>query len=375
MDNNGRIPLNKFKVVYVAPMKALVKEIVSNFSLKLNSFGIKVRELSGDINLTKAELSETQIIISTPEKWDIITRKAGEKAFTELVKLIIVDEIHLLHDTRGAVIESIIARTVRKMESTNEKVRVVGLSATLPNYEDVGAFIHVKKEGIFYFDSSYRPIPLEQRYIGITEKKSVKKMLLMNEIVYEKVMERVGKKQIIVFVHSRKETARTAKALRDMAVNGGFDSFLAPGVRDDYAKILAEDIDKIRDRDLRELLPFGIAIHHAGLSRAEREIVEDYFNDEGCVQVIVSTATLAWGVNLPAHTVIIKGTQVYDPEKGNWTELSPQDVLQMIGRAGRVGQGVSIGEGIIVTSHQELQFYLSLLNQQVNSSYLTLASY
>lgn len=46
-------------------------------------------------------------------------------------------------------------------------------------------------------------------------------------------------------------------------------------------------------------------------------------------QVLVSTATLAWGVNLPAHTVIIKGTQVYSPEKGRWTELGALDILQV----------------------------------------------
>lgn len=65
-------------------------------------------------------------------------------------------------------------------------------------------------------------------------------------------------------------------------------------------------------------------------------------------QVLVSTATLAWGVNLPAHTVIIKGTQVYNPEKGAWGELSPLDVMQMFGRAGRP-QYDSFGEGIIIT--------------------------
>lgn len=48
-----------------------------------------------------------------------------------------------------------------------------------------------------------------------------------------------------------------------------------------------------------------------------------------CLQVLVSTATLAWGVNLPAHTVILKGTQMYSPEKGTWVELSPLDVLQV----------------------------------------------
>ena len=55
-------------------------------------------------------------------------------------------------------------------------------------------------------------------------------------------------------------------------------------------------------------------------------------------------------MNLPAHTVIIKGTQIYSPEKGKWVELSPQDVLQMMGRAGRP-QYDTVGEGIILTNH------------------------
>ena len=65
---------------------------------------------AGDIGLSKAEIEETQIIVTTPEKWDIITRKSGERAFTQLVKLVIIDEVHLLHDDRGPVLEAIIAR-------------------------------------------------------------------------------------------------------------------------------------------------------------------------------------------------------------------------------------------------------------------------
>ena len=49
--------------------------------------------------------------------------------------------------------------------------------------------------------------------------------------------------------------------------------------------------------------------------------------------MLVSTATLAWGVNLPAHAVVIRGTDVYRPDKGAWGELSSMDVLQMLGRA------------------------------------------
>lgn len=65
---------------------------------------------------------------------------------------------------------------------------------------------------------------------------------------------------------------------------------------------------------------------------------------------MVSTATLAWGVNLPAHTVIIKGTQVYSPEEGRWIELSLQDVMQMLGRAGRPRFDTE-GEGLILTGY------------------------
>lgn len=77
---------------------------------------IKVRELTGDIKLNKYEIEETQVIVTTPEEWDIITRKQGDKAYVNLVKLLIIDEIHLLHDSRGPVLESLIARTIRSIE-------------------------------------------------------------------------------------------------------------------------------------------------------------------------------------------------------------------------------------------------------------------
>ena len=58
------------------------------------------------------------MIITTPEKWDIITRKSGDRTYTQLVRLIIIDEIHLLHDDRGPVLESLVARTIRQVETT-----------------------------------------------------------------------------------------------------------------------------------------------------------------------------------------------------------------------------------------------------------------
>ena len=56
--------------------------------------------------------------MATPEKWDIITRKSGEKTYLEFVRLLIIDEIHLLHDSRGPVLEAIVTRTIRYIQSS-----------------------------------------------------------------------------------------------------------------------------------------------------------------------------------------------------------------------------------------------------------------
>lgn len=77
----------------------------------------QVRELTGDMQLTKAELAATQMIVTTPEKWDVITRKGGDVSMASLVRLLIIDEVHLLNDDRGPVIETLISRTLRQVPS------------------------------------------------------------------------------------------------------------------------------------------------------------------------------------------------------------------------------------------------------------------
>jgi pre-mRNA-splicing helicase BRR2 len=361
----GEIALDDFKIIYIAPLKALVAEQVGNFGKRLEPYGIKVSELTGDRQLTKQQIAETQIIVTTPEKYDVITRKATDTSYINLVRLICIDEIHLLHDDRGPVIESIVSRTLRRNEQTGDHVRIVGLSATLPNYRDVASFLRVDPDkGLFHFDGTFRPCPLKQEFIGVTDKKAIKQLKIMNDVCYTKVLEQVGenRNQMLIFVHSRKETAKTAKYIRDKALE---EESIGKILRSDAAsrEILREEAEAVQNADLKDVMPYGFGIHHAGMSRADRTIVEDLFAD-GSIQVLVCTATLAWGVNLPAHTVIIKGTQIYSPEKGSWVELSPQDVLQMLGRAGRP-QYDTYGEGIIITTQAEIQYYLSLLNQQL----------
>lgn len=228
---NGVLRKDDFKIVYIAPMKALAAEMVANFGKRLEPLGIVVKELTGDIQLTKQEIMQTQMLIATPEKWDVVTRKSlGDVSLSLLVRLLIIDEVHLLHDERGSVIETIVARTLRQVESSQKMIRIVGLSATLPNYLDVARFLNVNPaRGLFFFDSRFRPVPLAQTFIGVKSLNKMKQLEQMDEVVYERALKMVKNgHQVMVFVHARNATVKTAMKLRDMAKNmGEIDLFRA----------------------------------------------------------------------------------------------------------------------------------------------------
>ncbi|GLE11397.1 hypothetical protein PINS_up023784 [Pythium insidiosum] len=110
---------------------------------------------------------------------------------------------------------------------------------------------------------------------------------------------------------------------------------------------LLERLQKSRNKELRDLVAYGLGIHHAGMLRSDRNLAEELFA-RGYIRVLCCTATLAWGVNLPAHSVLIKGTQVYNADKGGLTQL-------------RRPQFDSSGDAVLVTTQDQLPHYLRLL--------------
>ena len=359
------VQADDFKIIYVAPMKALAAEVTEKLGRRLAWLGIQVRELTGDMQLTKREIAATQIIVTTPEKWDVVTRKStGDTELVQKVRLLIIDEVHMLHDARGAVIESLVARTERQVESTQSLIRIVGLSATLPNYVDVADFLKVNRNaGMFYFDASFRPVPLEQHFIGVKGRAGTKTSREnLDYVTFEKVKELLKQdKQVMIFVHSRKDTVNAARTLYQMAVDEGIaDLFASPG--EPAYEAAMRDLKTARGRELRDIVPKGFGCHNAGMARTDRNFVERIFS-EGAIRVLCCTATLAWGVNLPAAAVIIKGTQLYSAEAGKFVDLGILDVLQIFGRAGRP-QFQDSGIGYICTTHDKLQHYLSAITQQ-----------
>lgn len=361
------VDYDEFKIVYVAPLKALAAEIVEKYAQKLKWLGITVRELTGDMQLSKAEIMTTQIIVTTPEKWDVVTRKLiGDDDLVAKVKLLIIDEVHLLHEDRGSVIETLVARTLRQVESTQQMIRVVGLSATLPNYMDVADFLGVNRNiGMFFFDQLFRPCPLKQEVLGARGKAGSKTAREnIDRISYERLLDHILEgRQVMVFVHSRKDTVKTARTFISMAqANGQLGYFDASDLCDSYDRFKREMGTKNRNKDMKELFQYGFGVHHAGMLRTDRNVTEKMFLS-GAIKVLCCTATLAWGVNLPAAVVIVKGTQVYDAKQGGFVDLGISDVIQIFGRAGRP-QFEKFGTGILCTTSDRLDHYVSLLSQQ-----------
>ncbi|CAI6000970.1 unnamed protein product, partial [Closterium sp. NIES-64] len=413
---NGVLQKNDFKIVYVAPMKALAAEMAAAFGRRLAPLGLSVRELTGDMQLTKREMEETQMIVTTPEKWDVITRKSSDVSMASLVRLLVIDEVHLLNDDRGPVIETLVARTLRQVESSQSMIRIVGLSATLPNYTEVAQFLRVNLDtGLFYFDASYRPVPLSQQYIGVSEPNFARRNTLMHEIAYEKAMNAVKNgKQAMVFVHSRKDTVKTARILMETAQRNGESELFNPQEQPQY-KLMEKDVMRSRNREMGELFQAGFGIHHAGMLRPDRSLTEKLFSmgliksihhagmlrpDRSLIENLFSMGLIKHGAHqgmlhpdrslteklfsmglikhetfdmlCPDRSLIeklfsmglIKGTQLYDAKVGGFRELGMLDVMQIFGRAGRP-QFDSSGEGIIITAHNQLAHYLRLMTHQL----------
>lgn len=289
------------KVVYIAPMKALVRERVDDWKIKIErNMGRRVVELTGDVTPDIGTIMAADVIVTTPEKWDGVSRGWPSRSYVREVALIIIDEIHLLGEDRGPVLEMIVSRTNFICRRTNEKIRILGLSTAVANANDLAAWLSIRKVGLYNFSPSVRPVPIEVHVSGFSGKHYCPRMASMNKPAYRAIKKFSPEKPVIIFVSSRRQTRLTAMDLISLMA-GDVHTFGLP-----YLRISPDELDNIlecvSDANLKHTLSFGIGMHHAGLREGDRKLVEELFASQK-IQVLITTATLAWGVNLPAHAV------------------------------------------------------------------------
>ena len=160
----------RFKVVYQAPTKSLCAERFRDWHAKFWGLNLKCAELTGDTDYTQLRsVQNSQIIITTPEKWDSMTRKwKDHMRLMQLVKLFLIDEVHILKETRGATLEAVVSR----MKNTGSNIRFVALSATIPNSEDIATWLgrdttnqHIPAHRE-HFGEDVRPVKLQKFVYG-----------------------------------------------------------------------------------------------------------------------------------------------------------------------------------------------------------------
>jgi replicative superfamily II helicase len=150
------------KVVYIAPLKALVRERVQDWRQRLMpQMKRKLVELTGDITPDLETIQNADIIITTPEKWDGVSRSWKSRGYVSSVSCIIIDEIHLLGGDRGPILEVIVSRMNYISSQRDQKIRIIGLSTALANASDLADWLGIGNVGLFNFRHSVRPVPLE----------------------------------------------------------------------------------------------------------------------------------------------------------------------------------------------------------------------
>jgi len=350
-----------------------------------------VLELSGDTHHDQSALQRADILVCTPEKWDLISRgwrraTQSNQSFVFRVRLLVLDEVHLLGEDRGAVLEAIVSRTrlisrhvnqqqledgskrvgsvpPNNSDSEHELTRIVGLSTALANPVDLADWMGIdtkghgprNRRGLYNFRPSVRPVPTTVHVQGYPGKHYCPRMATMNKPCFAAIKELSPTKPTLIFVASRRQTRLTAFDIISYAASDDLPKMFL-GCTDTFVDSVAE---RIADEALRHTITYGIGLHHAGLSSSDRDIVEKMFL-KGEIKVLVATATLAWGVNLPAHLVIVKGTEYFDGKSSRYVDYPLTDVLQMIGRAGRPGFDTE-AEAVVMVASDKKTFYKKFL--------------
>ncbi|CAB4017489.1 helicase POLQ-like [Paramuricea clavata] len=279
---------------------------------------------------------------------------------------------------RGATLEMCLAKILFCSSST----QVIGMSATLSNIADLQRFLNAE-----IYINEFRPVELKE-YIKVESE------------IYEVKNDKVGRNEEIPLKRSRKikhESSDPTLSINDpdhlsvlvQEVIPKYSCLLfcptkqnCQNVAKLLAKTLSGEFKKVKVKEkrdllrslkvnadgicpvLRQVIPYGIAYHHGGLTMDERKLIEEAYS-QGTLCLLTCTSTLAAGVNLPAKRVILR-----NPYIGK-NVITRSQYKQMIGRAGRAGIDTS-GESILLMDKRDKDKVLKLINAPLESCHSSL---
>lgn len=339
----------KTKVFYLVPQKALAEEKYRELSARYEEAQIRVVVSSRDHREhdTRIVRRDFQIAVVVFEKLQSLL--VTHPSLVQAVGLVVVDELQMLTDEeRGPGLELLLT----KLKLATSRPRIVGLSAVLGRAELLAEWLEAR-----LLVETRRPVELRKgvlcdgvfRYrehngtgegaeaILVPTSKDRGELL----VAAADTLARAGE-QVLVFVPDRATAVRAARQLSARVLLPAAEAVI---------ERLRESEETHARTELTETLGSGVGFHHADLTLEERGAVEEGFRS-GEIRALVSTSTLAVGMNLPAKNVLLDGRRwrlLKEYRRWSLEDLSRSEYENMSGRAGRLSLTSDFGRSILVT--------------------------
>ncbi|HOZ48917.1 MAG TPA: DEAD/DEAH box helicase [Candidatus Hydrogenedentes bacterium] len=356
--------LRRKKVVYLVPLKALAEEKYRDFSEKYTPYGINVIISTRDRREfdQRLENGNFSIAVVVYEKLAQLLVRRPEQI--EEIALVVADELEILSDPeRGSMAELLLTRILyphagspdAKLQNAvaTDRPRVIGLSAVIGEADRLAEWMQaalvtyerrpvelrygILHDGVFRYRTYNEFGEGEETLVGGASDAP-------SEVIAENVHRFVEQGEpCLIFVKSKHESRHGAELLAEQLSQ--------PAAVNAIEALRKLEATRSRDALIRTLNS-AVAFHNADLSPEERRVVEQAFRNEE-IKVVVSTSTLAVGMNMPTRNVFITPEKWrYDSRFGMpWkTPILHAEYENMGGRAGRYGAGHDFGRAIVLAS-------------------------
>ncbi|GIH21401.1 DEAD/DEAH box helicase [Rugosimonospora africana] len=316
------------KAAWLVPQRSLTDELNQELELWRRQ-GLRVERLSGEYSVDVERARRADLWVATTEKFESVCRSSSLREALSEVDCLVVDEIHLLGDeSRGPVLEALLAR----MRGRESGMRIVGLSATVANAEQIASWLQARLLQI-----AWRPSRLTWQLPMVATHSDWNVVEAARTRLAAAIADRVTADGggVLVFCGSKHHVRRTALVI---AGRRGAD----------VSRVHPDDLDRLHEA----CQSVGVGLHYKGWEH--RREAEHGFRTRQ-LSVLVATSTVAAGVNLPARAVIVRDTQL------GLRDLDVATVQQMFGRAGRVGAGENRGWAFLIVDETQRTAWQSRL--------------
>ena len=386
--------LNQFQhdrgwVAYLVPTRTLVNQVTRQLRRDFGPLNIIVEQVSPALEVDNIETDllhlddpdqEFRVLVTTPEKLDLMLRQGWEENIGRPLTLVVVDEAHNIKGNRGLKLELLLATINSEcrraqfllltpfIDNASEVARWLGG----PNSDDVSLSLDwqpndraigiVKLEPKGFMNSRSRDYELRLETVHTT-----RQTLVLDDVVvlpkhtdiastYRKAggqstlaavaAQRLQERGPVIVMHARPDWVWTLAERLKIDANRSSGSAKVELVQEFLRMEFGDSFPLI------DLLSFGVGVHHAGLSEDVRALMEWLFADEE-LKFLVATTTIAQGVNFPVSGVVMASHQYPTPTGSSsyWVDMPPEDFWNIAGRAGRVSQG-SLGLVALVAPDQ-----------------------